>query len=240
MQTLRFASVPLLMLAFACLLPSPGASQAAPPKYAKPPRLHAVVLGAVRRVPYSPADVSVEEKKEDSSTLRVRPLIVDEREREWTMGNLHEVSERSFVVRRVMRLNDALPDEREPRWTWTPGPWLLVDRLTGHITPLHLPDYDAAVSDVVWFRDYAAYCGTGTSARGGLFAVVAELGGHRAVAISQVGEWPQANHFIPVCQPATWQRSPMRVTLQPTAGTAVTFNVVGSSSLIEEGDTGEP
>lgn len=240
MQTFRFAAVPLLLLPCACVFPAAINAQAAPPKYAKPPRLHTVVLGAVKRVPYAPADVSAEEKKEDTGILRVRPLLVDDREREWTVGNLHEVTERSFAVRRVMRINDALPDEHEPRWTWTPGPWLLVDRMTGHITALHLPDFDAVISDVAWYRDYAAYCGIGTGARGGLFAVVAQIGARRAVATKQLGEWPQANHFIPVCKPATWQRSPMRVTLQPTGGNPVTINVVGSTALVEEGESEEP
>jgi hypothetical protein len=31
----------------------------------------------------------------------------------------------------------------------------------------------------------------------------------------------------------------MRVTLQATGGTAVTFDVVGAASLIEEGDSGD-
>jgi hypothetical protein len=42
---------------------------------------------------------------------------------------------------------------------WQRGPWLLVDRVTGHVVVLKLPDYDPSVSQVSWFRDYAAYCG---------------------------------------------------------------------------------
>ena len=119
---------------------------------------------------------------------------------------------------------------------WQPGPWLLVDRVTGHITALHLPDFDSGVSDVVWFRDYAAYCGVSGAAKGGLFAVVAQLGARRAVVQKPVGIWPQPNHFIPVCQPARWQRLPLRVTLQPTGGDAATYDVVGSTALVEEGE----
>ena len=117
--------------------------------------------------------------------------------------------------------------------------WLLVDRVTGRITALHLPDFDAAVSNVVWYRDYAAYCGIATTVKGGLFAIVAELGARKAVVSKQIGVWPQPNHFIPVCQPAEWQRMPMRVTIKPTGGEAMTFDVVGTSSLVEEGDPGE-
>jgi hypothetical protein len=236
MQTFRLAPVPLLLCC--ALLPLRAHAQSAAPtvKMAKPPKLHAVVLGAARRVPYTPPDVDANDRSEDSTTLKVRPLLVDDRQREWTMGDIHDVTDRSFAVRRVMRVNDALPADHQERWSWEPGPWLLVDRQTGHITALHLPDFDAAVSNAVWFRDYAAYCGIGTTAKGGLFAVVAQVGARRAIVQKQIGAWPQTNHFIPVCQPAEWQRMPMRVTLKATGGEATTFAVVGSTSLVEEGD----
>ena len=212
--------------------------QATPPKMARTPRAHAVVLGGVRKVPYTPPDVTPDEKNEETTTLRVRPLVVDELQREWTTGEIHEVTDRTFAVRRVMRLNDAMPGsaggEREARWVWQPGPWLLVDRVTGRITALHLPEFDAAVSNAVWYRDYVAYCGIGTGAKGGLFAVVAQLGARKAVVQKQIGAWPQANHFVPVCRPAEWQKTPMRVTLKPTGGEPTTYDVVGTTSLIEE------
>jgi hypothetical protein len=233
MQTLRFAPVPLLL----CLC---AVGQVPAAKMARPPRQHAVTLGPVRRVPYTPPDVEAGDRSEDSTTLKVRPLFVDGAQREWTVGEMHEVTDRSFAIRRVMRVNDALPADRDAHWSWEPGPWLLVDRVTGRITALHLPDFDAAVSNVVWFRDYAAYCGIGSTAKGGLFAMVAQLGVRRAVVQKQIGPWPQPNHFIPVCQPAEWQRMPMRVTLKPTGGEAVTFDVVGTAALIEDGDATEP
>jgi hypothetical protein len=214
--------------------------QDAPAKMAKPPKLHAVTLGAVRKVPYTPPDVTPDEKNEETTTLKVRALVVDDRQREWTMGEMHEVTDRSFAIRRVLRLNDALPGDKEARWVWEPGPWLLVDRMTGHIAALHLPEFDAAVSNVVWYRDYAAYCGIGTSAKGGLYAMVAQLGARRAVVEKQIGAWPQENHFVPVCQAAEWQRTPMRVTLKATGGEAMTFAVVGTAALVEEGDDGSP
>jgi len=206
---------------------------------AKPPKMHAVTLGPIRKVPYTPPDVDAADKSEDSTTLKVRALFVDGSQREWTVGEMHEVTDRSFAIRRVMRLNDALANDPAAHWSWEPGPWLLVDRVTGRISALHLPEFDAAVSNVVWFRDYAAYCGIGTTAKGGLVAVVAQLGARRAVAQKQIGPWPQPNHFIPVCQPAQWQRMPMRVTLKPTGGEPVTFDVVGTASLIEDGDETE-
>ena len=124
---------------------------------------------------------------------------------------------------------------------WRPQPVMAetIQKRWPDMHVLHLPDYDSAVSDVVWFRDYAAYCGIATTAKGGLMAVVAQLGARRAVVQKQIGKWPQTDHFIPVCQPAQWQRLPMRVTLKPTGGEATTYDVVGTASILEEGDNPE-
>ncbi|WP_254063889.1 hypothetical protein [Granulicella sp. S190] len=203
------------------------------------PKVHTVTLGPYRKVPYTQPDATPETKVDETSSLKVRPLFVDDRQKEWTTGEIHDVTDRTFTVRRALRLNDALPSDAAPHWIWQPGPWLSVDRVTGHVTALHLPDFDSTVSDVVWYRDYAAYCGIATTAKGGLFAVVAQLGARRAVVQKQIGKWPETDHFIPVCQPAQWQRLPMRVTLKPTGGEAATYDVVGSVSLLEEGDNPE-
>lgn len=200
------------------------------------PKIHTVSLGAARKVPFTPAEATPETKSEETFTLKVRPLVVDGRQKEWTTGDTHDVTDRSFVVRRALRINDALPTDSATRWVWQPGPWIMIDRISGHITALHLPSFDATLSNVAWFRDYAAYCGIGTSAKGGLLAVVAQLGTRKAVAQKQIGKWPQTDHTSPVCQLPQWQRLPMRVTLQPTGGDAFTVDVVGSTSLVEEGD----
>lgn len=207
------------------------------PVFAAAPKVHTVTLGPYRRVPYTQPDATPDTKVDETSTLKIRPLFVDDRQKEWTTGEVHDITDRTFTVRRALRLNDALPTDAAPHWIWQPGPWLSVDRTTGHITALHLPDFDAAVSDVVWFRDYAAYCGIATTAKGGLFAIVAQLGARRAVVQKQIGPWPQSNHFIPVCQPAQWQRLPMRVILKPTGGEAATYDVVGTASILEEGES---
>jgi hypothetical protein len=220
MQTFRSALVPLLLTC--CALPA-----------AALPKTHSVTLGPARKVPYTPPEATAETRAGDSATLRVRPLFVDTVQREWTVGDLHDVTDRSFTIRRALRLNDALPGE-PPRWTWQPGPWLLVDRVSGHIAALHLPAFDSAVSEVAWFRDYAAYCGITTTLKGGLVAVVAQLGARKAVAERLISKWPLAEPPHPACGPAHWQRTPIRATLQPTGGEAVTFDVVGTSSLIEE------
>jgi hypothetical protein len=228
MTPLRSAPMPVMVGLL--LLLSPCLTAAATPK------VHTVALGAIRRVPYTQPDATPDSKTNETSILKIRPLLVDDHQKEWTTGDAHDVTDRSFTIRRALRLNDALPADSAPHWIWQPGPWLLVDRTTGHITPLHLPDFDPAVSDVAWFRDYAAYCGIATTAKGGLYAIVAQLGARRPVVQRQIGPWPQPNHFIPVCQPAKWQRLPVRVTIQPTRGEPNTFDVVGTASLIEEGE----
>ncbi|HEY4381359.1 MAG TPA: hypothetical protein VGN01_13495 [Acidobacteriaceae bacterium] len=202
------------------------------------PKTHVVTLGAVRKVPYMPPEsAAAAAKGSDALMLKVRPLIVDGRQKEWTTGDAHDVTDRSFTIRRALRLNDALPGDAAARWSWQPGPWLMVDRATGRITALHLPYFDTQVSEAIWFRDYAAYCGTADTVKGGLFAIVAQLGARRAVVQKQIGKWPQAEHPEPVCKAAEWQRSPMRVTLQATGGEPMSFTVVGAASLIEEGDS---
>ena len=88
---------------------------------------------------------------------RIRPLFVDGRTKEFTTGTAHDVTDRIFVVQRVYRLNDLLPQEAGPnRWRWERGGWLLVDRISGRAQPVPLPAFDAYYSEVSWFRDYAA------------------------------------------------------------------------------------
>ncbi len=62
--------------------------------------------------------------------LKVRALYVDTRLKEYTTGAPHEVTDRLFVVQRVFRLNDSLPDEAggTPHWQWERGDgfWVIV------------------------------------------------------------------------------------------------------------------
>lgn len=197
---------------------------------------HSVALGAAKKVPYSivgdPAGASADEKD-----LRVRPLVVDTKIKEWTTGEVHDVTDRSFAVRRAIRLNDALPTEKTEHWVWQRGPWLLVDRVSGHIVALKLPDYDPAVSKVVWFRDYAAYCGLTSSGRQ-LYAVVAQVAARKPVLAKKLGAWDLSDHPNPACAPSTWQREPLRITFQPTGAAQISYDLVGSSSvLVEDGDS---
>src|ERR1700753_1269257 len=123
MQSPRSAVVPLL---FAILCPAVAGAV----------KVHTVALGAARRAPNTPPEPTPETKPADATSLHIRPLIVDDRQREWTVGPIHDVTDRTFVVQRALHLNDGLPGE-PVHWTWQPGPWLMVDRVTGHITALH-------------------------------------------------------------------------------------------------------
>ena len=201
------------------------------------PKPHVVALGAAKREPYSVA--SDPGARKDETELKVRPLIVDGNVKEWTTGEAHDVTDRSFAVRRAVRLNDALPTDKAERWVWQRGPWVLVDRTTGKVAALRLPDFDPAVSEAVWFRDYAAYCGVNTSGKQ-LFAVVAQVEGRRPLLARKLGAWDAADHPTPVCAPAVWQRDPLKVSFQVTGAAAVSFDLVGTSAVLVEDDDTDP
>src|SRR5437868_9548780 len=100
---------------------------------------------------------------EKSQPISVRALFVDGKLREFTTGEVHEVTDSAFVVRRAYRINDYLPqDEKKvPNWKWQRGDWLLVNRRSGNVSAVNLPEFDPFYSVVSWYRDYAAYCGVG-------------------------------------------------------------------------------
>ncbi len=257
MRTLHPAPVPLSPLPFLFFLLA-----FTPRAAATGPKTHSVTLGPARVVSYTPPQATpqtqpspgtpVGSSSRSADTLRIRPLNVDGLRREWTMGEVHDVTDRTFVVRRALRINDSLPSE-PVHWAWQPGPWLMVDRLTGHITALHLPAFDPLISNALWFRDDAAYCGVSTTGKGGVVAVIAQLGARKPIVQKLLARWPQPGPANPashpdgqpafagdsVCAPAIWQRNPMRATLQLTGGQPVTFDVVGTVSLVEENDNSE-
>lgn len=207
---------------------------------------HVVGLGAIRKVAYSKAgDPAGALGAEDS--LKTRPLVVDGAVKEWTTGEAHDVTDRSFVVRRAVRLNDELPGEKaaggpgQAHWVWQRGPWLLVDRVTGHVTALKLPDYDPGVSQVSWFRDYGAYCGITASGKS-LYAVVAQLAVRKPVLAKKLGPFdPDARaQTNPVCGPPEWQRQPLRVLFRPAAREPASFEIVPGSAMLVEDAADEP
>ena len=224
---------------------------------AAPRKAHVVVLGATRKVPYSKAGDPAGAAQGENE-LKVRALLVDGVVKEWTTGEAHDVTDRSFVVRRVIKLNDALPSDKSgpsdkpasapaassaraaSPWVWQRGPWLLVNRQTGHIVALKLPDYDPGVSQVAWFRDYGAYCGVTASGKS-LYAMVAQVAARKPLLASKLSAFNAENHPEPACGPSEWQREPLRVTFHPTGKELVSFDIVpGSAVLVEEaGDEAE-
>jgi hypothetical protein len=199
-------------------------------------KVHTVNFGAVKRVPYSlegdPSGNNGEEKE-----LKIRPLLVDDKVKEWTTGEAHNVTDRSVAVRRAIRLNDELPTDKVEHWVWQRGPWLLIDRTNGHVLALKLPDFDPSVSSVAWFRDYAAYCGLSAGGKQ-LYAVVAQVAGKKPVLMKKISSWDLTDHPTPACAAATWQREPLQITFAPTkAGAPVSYDLVGLSAvLVEDGN----
>ncbi len=205
---------------------------------AAPRKGHSVVLGGVRTVPYSkegdPAGAAAGE-----DALKIRALLVDGLLKEWTTGDAHDVTDRSFVVRRVIRLNDTLPGDKPGKWVWQRGPWLLVDRVTGRVTPLKLPDYDPGVSEVSWFRDYGAYCGVTASGKS-LYAVVAQVEARKPVLAKKLSAFDAENHPDPECGQTEWQREPLRVTFHPAGQSEVSYDIAPGSAVLVEDNEDEP
>jgi hypothetical protein len=181
-----------------------------------------------------PADSSSGNKGGKTPVLKARPLLVDARVKEFTFGPAHEITDRLFVVRPAFRVNDSLPQESNspPHWQWQRGGWLLVDRVTGRISALNLPEFDPSYSAVSWYRDYAAYCGVSDDGKK-IYAVVAQISRRKPVLKrlldgATVGDSVKndAGEDSP-CGLPDWQRSPARVTFEPSGAAKETFAIRG-------------
>jgi len=172
--------------------------------------------------------------------LKVRGLYVDSRLREFTLGLPHEVTERLFVVRRAFQINDALPEESNApaHWRWQRGGWLLVDRITGHISSLNLPDFDPYYSSASWYRDYVAYCGVSDDGKK-VHAIVAQLGRRKPVLKQQVSNAAMSQDPDSACPPPGWQRQPARVTFDIGETQKVTFSVRGHAADVATDEADE-
>jgi hypothetical protein len=188
---------------------------------------HVITFGKWTSVQWFSTTASTDDKP---LTLKVRPLLVDAHIKEFTLGPAHEVTDRLFVVRRAFRINDSLPQEsaQPPHWQWQRGGWLLVDRITGHISPINLPEFDALYSAASWYRDFAAYCGVSEDGKK-LYAVVAQISRRKTVL-----KKPLDGQTIPenapadsACPAPAWQRSPARITFEPAGVPKQTFAIRG-------------
>jgi hypothetical protein len=155
--------------------------------------------------------------------VKVRPLLVDSRVKEFTLGAPHDITDKLFVVRRAFRINDALSDEPASLhlWRWERGGWLLVDRVTGRISPLTLPDFDQTLSSPSWYRDYAAYCGISDDGKR-VSAIVAQLGRRKPLLKKLLETAPDS-----LCGPPVWQRDPPRVAFDAGKDQKFTFSIRG-------------
>jgi hypothetical protein len=146
--------------------------------------------------------------------LKVRPMLVDGKIKEYTIGQPHDVTERLFVVRRAFRINDALPTEpvASPQWRWERGGWLVVDRASARITAITLPFMDASSPDASWYRDYIAYCGISDDGKK-VYAVVAQLGRRKPLLRTYLGTAPESGTET-ACPAPRWERKPARVAFE--------------------------
>jgi hypothetical protein len=193
---------------------------------------HVIVFGKWQSVKL-PSEM--EEKR--LAEAKVRGVFVDGHLKEYTIGLPHDVTDRTFVVQRAIRMNDSLPQENvaPPRWSWQRGGWLLIDRVTGRTTLLNLAAFDSFLSSATWYRDYAAYCGLsddGTKT----YAVVFQLGRRKPLWRTTI-EAADNGCGVPV-----WERDPVRVTFTLAGSKRLTFSVRARTQDIaiaseEAGDT---
>ncbi len=166
--------------------------------------------------------------EEHTMPIKVRALYVDAKLKEFVTLDMHEVTDRLFVVRRAYRLNNNLPgdESKVANWVWERGGWLMVDRLTARVTQLSLAEFDPFYSQVNWFRDYAAYCGVSDNGEK-LSAVVMQLGRKKAVMKKEIGSASQGETPDSECDAPTWEKKPTRVTFLPKQGAKQTFSIFG-------------
>jgi hypothetical protein len=225
------AAMPLLFLII-----QPAAVAAAKP--------HSITFGKWTTVQSPPEFGTAEDKP---LALKVRPLLVDAHIKEFTLGSAHEITDRLFAVRRAFRVNDSLPQESTspPHWQWQLGGWLLVDRTTGRISPINLPDFDVLYSTTSWYRDYAAYCGISDDGKKA-YAVVAQINRRKPILKKPLenetttGKELKDASADSACPTPVWQRAPTRVTFEPAGVPKQTFAIRGHAvDLVSESEDQE-
>jgi hypothetical protein len=183
----------------------------------------------------TPVKLFVGPNEEGTLQIHVQALTVDGKVKEFTTGTPHDVTDRLFVVRRAYRINDYLDHDANtiPRWKWQRGGWLLVDRDSGRVSQLSLPEFDPYYSAASWYRDYVAYCGVSDSGEK-LYAVVAQVGRRKPVVRKDLGAAKGGDMPESECAAPEWQRQPTRVTFAPVSGSKLTFEVRGHAADIAE------
>jgi len=189
------------------------------------PKVHVITFGKWMSVPWYPGTGAENEK---AINLKVRALVVDGRAKEFVTGALHDITDRTFAVRRVFRVNDSLPDDPALRWQWQRGGWLLVDRISGHVSSVSLAEFDVLYSPSAWYRDYVAYCGVSDDGKK-ISAFVVQLSRRKPVlkkVLSSDGIFDDAGADS-ACLAPVWQRNPARVAFAVLGAEKQTFAIRG-------------
>lgn len=172
------------------------------------PRQHTIFFGKWRTVQLI-SDSGI-------SPSVVRDLFIDGKAREHTTGAVHEVTDRFFVVRRALRINDALQGEsKDPAWIWQLSGWISIDRQTGRVSQVNLPAFDDETSNVSWYRDYVAYCGLSDDGSKSYMMVTA-LRKRKPILKKEIA--------ASSCPAPQWERTPTRV-IFTVAGEKTTFAI---------------
>lgn len=167
--------------------------------------------------------------------MRIRSLMVDGHVKEFVTGEQHEVTDRQFVMRRVYRINDALPDDPKVRTDlkWTRGGWISVNRDTGRVTQLKMAEFDPFFSVASWYRDYVAFCGSSDNGEK-LMAVVRQIGVTKPVLKVVMGKPKGAAEPDSECETPVWEKgSSPKVTFTPIGGDKVSFVIHGRTGELE-------
>lgn len=188
-------------------------------------KIHVIAFGKSMSVPWIAATGTENDKPQ---AIKIRALIVDGRAKEYVLGPVHEVTDRLMVVRRAFRVNDSLPEDSAPRWQWQRGGWLAVDRITGRVSALTLPEFDSFYSPASWYRDYVAYCGVADDGKK-IDAIVAQIGRRKPVVKKSLSNDGLKDDAAPdsACLTPVWQRNPTRVTFDGTGAQKQTFIIRG-------------
>jgi len=174
----------------------------------------------------------VEPSEESGVDLKIRGLFVDGVLKSYTLGAMHEITDRQFAIQRIVRVNDELPSERSAsRWVWKRSGWVMVDRGTGHITQLVLPEFDAELSAAEWYRDYIAYCGVSDEGDK-LYAIVVQVGRRKPLVKKVIADMKEPEDLR--CGSPVWERQPVRVTFSWKSDQKATYTIRGRAFVLRE------
>lgn len=211
MRKQRIVRLILVLLIVAMLTARSGAAT----------KVHVIAFGKWMSVQWLP------DSADKPLPFKVRALLVDGRVKEYAAGTPHEVTERLFVVRRAFRVNDSLPEDSTLRWQWQRGGWLLVDRLTGRVSSISLPEFDNYYSAASWYRDYVSYCGVSDDGKK-IIATVVQLNRRKPVLKKLLASATlDEDRPDSACPAPVWQRSPIRVSFEGSGGVKQTFAIRG-------------